>query len=881
MALFFYKEKNKDIRAAAYLRLSIEDGDKAESNSIGNQRELIRDFVAERPELHLVGEYADDGYTGTNFERPGFTQMMEDIKSGKINCIIVKDLSRLGRNYIEMGKYLEQIFPMMGIRFIAINDNYDNANTESSDSDSIVVPFKNLLNDSYCRDISIKVRSQLDIKRRKGEFIGGYAMYGYCKDERNKSRLVVDEYAADVVRSIYRRKLEGMSAKAIAEQLNSEGVLAPSEYKRLCGLNYHSGFKAGTHAKWQAIQVLRILKNEVYTGTMVQGKRQKINYKIKKIRDVEESGWIKVPNMHEAIIPQKLFDTVQEVLKLDTCASKGQQTVNLFSGMVRCGGCRQNMVRRTVSKNGKKYVYLHCITNHNGLGCSSHLISESKLAEVVLAALQGKIQQISGLEQRLDEINEIHKNQRRLKSVEEHMKMLEQEEQKYQTLRRQLYEDMSSGIVSKDEYKEFSRSFTRKEDMESLALPIRNMVNTMYAKDISKKVWTSLQRKKEAGYAVGSDAPFGYIRNPVTKRNEIDPETAFYVQLIFQWVLMGVAIFEIARRLTLLKVPTPREWHRKIVEGKEVVTYKKWGETSVRHMLANQTYVGDTINNKSTQRFFAGQDKRDLSKEQWYVAKNTHPAIIARDDFEKVQEILTKNQKVFKTVRAESEQIRTEYQNDLAGMVFCADCGRSMDFDRLPHGAEESKKVCYYICRARQADDKCIGHQITEKLLKALVMDQLHLFIVRLSDKRKVLEELRKIEDMQNPVYRAKSEIMSLTDKVSQMAKKREQLYADYVAGVVDSEDYQLIREDYSKQYDGLRAALQRAEAKKVEVEQQIREYLNMTSNLEEHLDDFGFDAQLVKSLVQRIEVSADKRIRIVFGFQDVFADLGKESAGK
>ena len=317
---------------------------------------------------------------------------------------------------------------------------------------------------------------------------------------------------------------------------------------------------------------------------------------------------------------------------------------------------------------------------------------------------------------------------------------------------------------------------------------------------------------------------FGYIRNPVTKRNEIDPETAFYVQLIFQWALMGVAIYEIARRMTLLQVPTPREWHRKIVEGKDVVTYKKWGETSIRHMLANQTYVGDTINNKSTQKFFAGQDKRDLSKEQWYVAKNTHPAIIARDDFEKVQDILAKNQKVFKTVRAETEQIRTEYQNDLAGMVFCADCGRPMDFDRLPHGAEESKKVCYYICRARQADDKCIGHQITEKLLKALVMDQLHLFIVRLSDKRKILEELRKIEDMQNPVYRAKSEVMSLTDKVGQMAKKREQLYADYVAGAVDSEEYQQIREEYSRQYDGLRTALQRAEAKKMEVEQQIRE---------------------------------------------------------
>lgn len=326
----------------------------------------------------------------------------------------------------------------------------------------------------------------------------------------------------------------------------------------------------------------------------------------------------------------------------------------------------------------------------------------------------------------------------------------------------------------------------------------------------------------------------------MTKRNEIDPEAAFYVQLIFQWELMDVPIFEIARRMTLLQVPTPREWHRKMVEGKEVLTCKKWGVTTIRHILENQTYVGDTINNKSTQKLFAGQDKHDLPKEQWYVAKNTHPAIIARDDFEKVQKILNKNRAVFQTVRAKSEQIRAEYQNDLAGMVFCADCGRPMEFERLPHGAEESKKVCYYICKARQADDKCIGHQIPEKLLKALIMDQLHLFIVQLSDKRKVLEELQKIEDVQNPVYRAKGEIMSLTDKVSQMAKKREQLYADYVAGVVDSEDYQLIREDYSRQYDGLRAALQEAENKKAEVERQIEEYLNMTSHLEEGLELVG-----------------------------------------
>ena len=490
IASLFSRTRNQCVLHIGKTNHYIEDGDKAESNSIGNQRELIRDFVAERPELHLVGEYADDGYTGTNFERPGFTQMMEDIQSDKINCIIVKDLSRLGRNYIGMGKYLERIFPMMGIRFIAINDNYDNANTESSDSDSIVVPFKNLLNDSYCRDISIKVRSQLDIKRRKGEFIGGYAVYGYSKDEQNKNRLVVDEYAADIVRSIYRRKLEGMSANSIADQLNSEGVLAPSEYKRLCGLNYHSGFKTGTHAKWQAIQVLRILKNEVYTGTMVQGKRQKINYKIKKIRDVDESCWIKVPNTHEAIISQRMFDIVQEVLKLDTCASKGQKIVHLFSGIVRCGDCGQNMVRCTVSKKGKKYIYLNCVTNHKGLGCSSHHIRESKLEEVVLAALQEKIQQISGLEERLDEINEIPKNQRRLKSVEEHMKVLEQEEQKYQTLCRQLYEDMSNGIVSKDEYKEFSCSFNEKiENIRKAKMEMDCQLDSLNNLDVEHLPW--------------------------------------------------------------------------------------------------------------------------------------------------------------------------------------------------------------------------------------------------------------------------------------------------------------------------------------------------------------------------------------------------------
>lgn len=189
----------KSILAADYLRLSREDGDKLESDSIRNQRSLINDFVKQHPDITLVDEYIDDGYSGTNFERPAFKRLLEDVKKKKINCIIVKDLSRLGRNYIETGRYLEKIFPFLGVRFIAITDHYDSA-AESDDADQIIVPFKNLINDAYCRDISIKIRSQLDVKRKNGQFIGSFAGYGYQKDPENKNHLIIDEYAAEIMK---------------------------------------------------------------------------------------------------------------------------------------------------------------------------------------------------------------------------------------------------------------------------------------------------------------------------------------------------------------------------------------------------------------------------------------------------------------------------------------------------------------------------------------------------------------------------------------------------------------------------------------------------------------------------------------------------------
>lgn len=413
----------------------------------------------------------------------------------------------------------------------------------------------------------------------------------------------------------------------------------------------------------------------------------------------------------------------------------------------------------------------------------------------------------------------------------------------------------------------------RKEDMESLALPIRNMVNSLYAKDISKKVWTSLQKKKEKGYALGNLAPFGYIRNPATMRNEVDPEAAFYVQLIFQWKLMEVSSSEIQQRLFMLNVPPPREYQKKGMSAASEKC-KKWGVSTILDVLRNQTYVGDTIANKTNQKLFAGQAKHSVPEADWVITKNTHPAIIARDDFERVQVILDEGRKKVSSMRAATKEIRKAYPNDLAGLVFCADCGRAMIYDRLPHGAEEPKKICYYICKARKADDKCIGHQITEKLLKALIMDEIHLFLYELSDKRRVLEELQRVQDVANPVYRAKGKILSLTDQLGRMAEKREKLYADYVSGIVDLEDYQMIREDYTRQYEQCKTELKEAENEKTETERKIAEYLEMTGRLEEHLDDRVFDAELVKTLIQKIEVGRNKNIRITFRFKDIFTEM-------
>ena len=446
---------------AEYTRLSRDDGDKAESNSITSQKEIIRDYVRRHPEFLIVKEYADDGYSGVNFERPGFKQLMEDIRAKKIDCVICKDLSRFARNYIDAGRYLEKIFPFMGVRFIAINDNYD-SNGEKAQSDALIVPFKNLINDAYCRDISVKIRSQLDIKRKMGDFIGAFAPYGYRKDKENKNKLVIDEKAARTVEMIFSLRIQGLCNSAIADRLNDMGVLSPMEYKRSQGTNYGCGFRSNEQALWSPMLIKRILSNEIYIGTLMQHKSGTPNHKVKKRVAYDRDEWIVIENSHEPIIRRSDFDTVQNLMQRDVRTAPKEEKVHLFSGFVFCGDCRHTMVRKTVPRGERKYHYLVCSANKAKRGCSPHTFSEDKLKQIVFHIINDHIELIAQIEKVLDYIAALPEQDRRIINYDSQVAALENEITRYQDLKVNLYSDMAEGVISREEYREFHAGYDRR-----------------------------------------------------------------------------------------------------------------------------------------------------------------------------------------------------------------------------------------------------------------------------------------------------------------------------------------------------------------------------------------------------------------------------------
>lgn len=374
------QEKRRIYQAALYMRLSRDDG-AGESASIGTQRKILRAYAAEHG-YEVCGEYVDDGYSGTNFDRPDWRRMIRDIEEKKIDMVITKDLSRLGRDYIAAGQYTEIYFPSKGVRYIAVNDGYD---SESPYTD--IAPFKNVINEMYARDTSKKIRSAFQAKMREGAFIGNFAPYGYQKDPENKNHLLIDPAAAPIVKKIFQMALEGEPPSAIAHTLNGGGVATPAQYRLSKCLYLPPGGEC-QYAGWTSSGICKMLRNKVYLGQIAQGKTTKVSFKSHLTLQNPPEEWITVAHMHEPLVSQETFDQVR---RRSIARRNGPKTGfrNVFSGIARCADCGRNLSVTGNRSRGSAYL-LVCgrYKLYGREACTNHFIDYGLLEEVVLRELR-------------------------------------------------------------------------------------------------------------------------------------------------------------------------------------------------------------------------------------------------------------------------------------------------------------------------------------------------------------------------------------------------------------------------------------------------------------------------------------------------------------
>lgn len=453
-------------KVALYIRLSREDGN-TESMSVINQKIRLAHYLktAFVGEYELIDIFVDDGISGTTFDRKAFQLMKEGILNGEINCVIVKDISRLGRNSSECGYYLGHFFVECNTRFISLDLPAVDSYLEPDQMNSIVLDFMNIVNEDFARQTSQKVRSTFHQKRSEGKFIGSTAPYGYKKDPLDKNALIVDEEAAQIVRDIFRMYVhEDMSKRGVMQKLNSLGIPCPTQYKRQQGSKYQNPHTAGKkNLKWSEITITTILKNQMYLGHMVQGKQRVKSYKVKKRETMSKEDWYIVPDTHEPIVARELFDAAQKLMQRDTKTAPQQGTVHLFSGFLKCADCGRAMTRRTA----RGHVYYACRTYTDAAKdgkepCKKHSIRLDRLEKAVLVAIQMQIGLVISLSETIDQINDGPTASQKSGRLDALLKARKNDLEKYQNLCDDLYPDMKSGLITCEEYQRMKATYQEK-----------------------------------------------------------------------------------------------------------------------------------------------------------------------------------------------------------------------------------------------------------------------------------------------------------------------------------------------------------------------------------------------------------------------------------
>lgn len=487
---------------AIYVRLSIEDKYyKNGTDSLATQEEMALEYLKDKADMKLYKVYSDNGETGSNFERQGFQDMMYDVYNGKVNCIIVKDLSRFGREYIEMGDYLEKIFPLIGVRFIAINDHYDN-NVTSFD---ISVPIKNIINTLYAKDLSKKSAAALRIKQQNGEFIGTYAAYGYTKSKEDKHKIVVDEETAPVVKMIFEWKAQGLGYASIGRKLYDMGIMPPCRYRYDKGILKDKRYSDIVF--WSQRTLKTILENEVYIGNMVQGRRKSRFFDgMNEIR-VDKQNWSVVKHTHEPIISQELFDKVQKQLaqtreryfenlgKYDKVSNKE----NIFKTKVACGDCGTPLTRyKNAGKENKKKIFYSYICPRHALylnQCNFLSISEKDLKEIVMSSIKMQMSYLSDMEIMFLNIagsKEVKKKQADLtRAISDSLANISY----IRTSRIRIASDLAKGLICDEEFNTIKNEFDKQLRAETEKLDGIRKKRDKFDKIISAPKWISELKK--------------------------------------------------------------------------------------------------------------------------------------------------------------------------------------------------------------------------------------------------------------------------------------------------------------------------------------------------------------------------------------------------
>lgn len=445
-------------RTAAYARLSVEDSGKPGAETLDSQKKLIENYIEEQPDLELCARYSDNGATGTDFERPGFERMMDAVRRGEINCIVVKDLSRFGRNYKETGNYLERIFPFLDVRFIAINDRFDTLTAERG-ANGYIVPLKNLINEAYSKDISKKISCVIHSKQERGEFIGAWAPYGYSKDPEDKHKLIPNAETAPVVRRIFQMRLDGMSYNKIARALNQEGIASPAQHLVAIGISTSEKYKT---AVWSIQKIKDILSRQVYIGHMVQGVKRQSFYEGRKQYIRDSGDWCVVKHTHPPIISEADFAAVQAMGEARRAAHQKKmgkydslgKSENILLGLTFCQDCGRSLVRYKNVSSSQKVWYTYVCPTHAGdpASCPLKNIREDELFPILQEAISKQISLAADLKAVVDKLAQSEKGREKREAMQAELDRANKALKRCEGLRDSLYRNYVEQLMTEREY---------------------------------------------------------------------------------------------------------------------------------------------------------------------------------------------------------------------------------------------------------------------------------------------------------------------------------------------------------------------------------------------------------------------------------------------